>query len=657
MALIMILAICASTLGMTASAATYAADTVAVMSDGTATKEYSNLATAFAEYKGGETLTLVKDVTVTEPITIEGRSDTGVKKTLTIDGAGKTITCTLNADVFAFTLNHTDLEFKDLTVTSNYSCFDVAGQTSVVFTNTNILAGGTKIDEHFADDVDHTNPGTAIKQNNNNKGYVEVNGGVIKGTGTRITTTDTSKNPPESKTTYKSKDVIDVRYGRAVLNNPTVIGYFTEILFQVGEAAVPEGGEEALTAAGWINGGTYVLYSKDSNASNSVCVRAYRGALLTIFDGTFVVYNKANSYGSSVVGTHSSGGTHTYILGGKFYNMSERAKSVLIGHNAAKNNVANMEACMFLHMYGGEFYSTIVADRVEYNIDTETAVIRNKGEFTKTDKATVTVADPYKTKLNTDFNYWKFTAKYDATTPDPNAKIKVQNGDKVYYTNSLWKALNAFSADGAVVTLLSDITLDKECIMIARDADITLDLNGKKITVADGVSNAIRCQMGNLTIKNGSLVNNGGSVLNFGYAPIDFGDDFENVGFANYNVDVTLDGVAVTSNGAAYVIQCVNEGTLTFKGASTVNGAAPEAATVNIKGMADLTRPGEGDTGSDEEPTEEEPTTDAPATDAAPSDGATAQKGGCGNSIGVGAFAVMAVAGLACGIVSKKRED
>ncbi len=42
---------------------------------------------------------------------------------------------------------------------------------------------------------------------------------------------------------------------------------------------------------------------------------------------------------------------------------------------------------------------------------------------------------------------------------------------------------------------------------------------------------------------------------------------------------------------------------------------------------------------------------DAPAADAA------ADEGGCGSAIGVGAVAVLAVAGLACGIVSKKRED
>jgi hypothetical protein len=52
--------------------------------------------------------------------------------------------------------------------------------------------------------------------------------------------------------------------------------------------------------------------------------------------------------------------------------------------------------------------------------------------------------------------------------------------------------------------------------------------------------------------------------------------------------------------------------------------------------------------------TDDAPAADAPATDAPAAD---ADDKGCGSAIGIGAVAVLAVAGLACGVVSKKRED
>ncbi len=663
MALVMILALCASTLGVTAFAATYADTTVAVLSDGTTTTEYASLADALAAYKGGETLTIVKDIEIADPIIFDGTTSaladdmetmtTVMKDLLTIDGNSKTITYTGSG--YAITGTSVDIVINNLTLKSAGSGIKFSGQSNAVLNDCNVLAAKTELNSHLTGDNDVA--GVALMQDNNNKGYVEINGGVYKSAGSRIPKTDGTYN----NDSYTSGTVIDVRYGRLVINDIECVGYYCNQAVQVGDAAVPEIGEEGVTSAGWINGGKYVLYNADMKKVNATCVRGYRGGLLTIYDGDFISYVSGSTKGSSVIGTHSKGGTYTYILGGKFYNLCTDANSMLMGHNSASNAVASMESAMYIYMFGGELYSTVVEGRTEVNVDGDTAVIRNKNDYDLV-KATTSITDPYLNGLATDVNTWTYNYKYNATTAKADAKIKIQNGDKVYYSNSLWQAVNAIANDGATVTLLDNITLDKELVILARDAEITLDLNGKTITTADGVANAIRCQMGDIIIKNGTLSNANGSVFNFGYAPIDFGDnEFEDVKFANFDVDVTLNGVALTSEGDAYVTKCVKAGTLTFEGTCTVNGAAPAATTVDIAGMpgAEDDEPVGGDEG--------EGTT--PDTDTTPDDGNTdasgdkeedkdeEKKGGCLGSIGAGAVAVIAVAGLACGVVAKKRED
>ena len=124
-----------------------------------------------------------------------------------------------------------------------------------------------------------------------------------------------------------------------------------------------------------------------------------------------------------------------------------------------------------------------------------------------------------------------------------------------------------------------------------------------------------------------------------------------------YCVDVTVENVAITA-AEAYAAWYVKAGTLTFAGTSTVNGAAPAEAVVDVSGIPDLSGDageGAGDGAGDETP--EAPADDkkAPAETTAPA--TDDAKKGCGGSIGIGALAIVAVAGAACGLVSKKRED
>jgi len=86
------------------------------------------------------------------------------------------------------------------------------------------------------------------------------------------------------------------------------------------------------------------------------------------------------------------------------------------------------------------------------------------------------------------------------------------------------------------------------------------------------------------------------------------------------------------------------------------DGEVTTAATTEADGVKTYTCADCGATKTEAIAKLDAPAADAPATDA-PATDAPAEEKGCKNSIGVGAVAVLAVAGLACGIVSKKRED
>ena len=89
------------------------------------------------------------------------------------------------------------------------------------------------------------------------------------------------------------------------------------------------------------------------------------------------------------------------------------------------------------------------------------------------------------------------------------------------------------------------------------------------------------------------------------------------------------------------------------------DGVVTTEPTVEAEGVKTFTCADCGATKTEAVAKLDPPAADAPATDAPATDAPAADAGdkGCGSAIGIGAVAVLAVAGLACGVVSKKRED
>ena len=95
------------------------------------------------------------------------------------------------------------------------------------------------------------------------------------------------------------------------------------------------------------------------------------------------------------------------------------------------------------------------------------------------------------------------SAATGATEQGDNVASAVVEGETLYYAD-LGTAL-AEADTGSTVTVLKDHALASTVVIDRADATLTLDLCGKTVTTADGVSLAIRLTAGTLTIKNGTL--------------------------------------------------------------------------------------------------------------------------------------------------------
>jgi len=206
MALVMILAVCASTLGMTAFAA-YAADTVAVIGS----TEYNDLQAAFDSYKSGDTITIVKDITSTKSFTVKGSGWVdGVEafktdKPLTIDGNGKSITVNLpKQGDYALNFEGANVVVKNLTVNAKFDGVKLLGTAHVILKDCNVYAANTKAGEHVEGDWAQT--ATALKIDQNTKAYAEIDGGNYKSSGKATT------NAENGKVTYTGHTFIAIPF-------------------------------------------------------------------------------------------------------------------------------------------------------------------------------------------------------------------------------------------------------------------------------------------------------------------------------------------------------------------------------------------------------------------------------------------------------------
>jgi hypothetical protein len=265
---------------------------------------------------------------------------------------------------------------------------------------------------------------------------------------------------------------------------------------------------------------------------------------------------------------------------------------------------------------------------------------------------------------------WSFT--YDQPTTAPaGATVKIKNSnDKVYYVSdynysgdsassnipvsipAFAFALNCIADKNAEVTLLENITTAPTEVL-NRGFTLTIDGNGKAITFA---TNGLTVTSGNITVKNLTINastaappkgNAGAYALRIAKTAAGSEDAKD-----SYTLNVSV--IGCTFNAYAPIQDnAFLSGSVSFTN-TTSNGIA-----VNINHVYTAPEPTPPEIMEDEDEDESDETTDPGAenTPDAPATDAPATNGGCKGAIGIGAIAVMAAAGLACGIASKKRED
>jgi hypothetical protein len=367
------------------------------------------------------------------------------------------------------------------------------------------------------------------------------------------------------------------------------------------------------------------------------------------------------------------------------------------------------------NIYGGNFYST---DAVREDNITKIASEENNSlqhvpadQFTVTNTSGLTV-NVYGKEF-TGVTKWAF--KYDQPTTAPaGATVKVENSNgNVYYLSdynysgtvsgtavavsipAFVLAVNGIADNGATVTLLSDITIVPTEVLNRAQA-LTIDGAGNTITAA---TNGLTVSSGDITIKNVTIsastaapVEGGAPAYALKIAKTAINE--ENVTVDSFKLDLKLENCTFnayapvvdnpflqgsvattncTANGAALNIAHTYTAPTPIApdldgddegeddGGDVPGGNTPTNPPIggDVPGDNTPTNPPiGGDEPSGDTPSGDTPTTDTPATDNTPADdNKPEEKSGCGGAIGVGALTVLAVAGLACGFVAKKRDE
>ncbi|MBE6577911.1 MAG: hypothetical protein E7653_07230 [Ruminococcaceae bacterium] len=687
--------------GLFVSAAepTYAENTVALV-NGVETSA-ADLLTVIGCCKTGGTIEIVKDFT-TFGIVLQAYEGTTCK--WVFDGNGHTISSPL-AEIsngnYLVTVGNSDVEIKDVTFKTMGSGIKVKDGAKLELTNVNLYTGGTKEGTNYQDAENR--PSYVATQStaqlcskgitlSSSRALVVINSGIYKAYGAGAV-------------------VLEVSQGNMVINNGSFIGEDASFVARVWNSTKQKD-LSSVTASLTIYNGEFIkpviikkaLQRKAGDTAINGCstggvIRGDAGGIVNIHGGTF-----ANFSGKVI---DASGNP---ILSG-----SNREWVLLSGTSQANSK----EDVGFINVFGGDFYSFMTADvikdgpqvignqtvKLDGTSDVEKAKINASiyaGNFYSinptreenitriAEKETTTLQqvpfDQYtavKTALTepvtvygrqmTGVTKWAFTYNQPSSAPT-GATVKVTNSNgKEYYLSdysftsstlsitvnvpAFVKAINCVADKNSTVTLLKDITVPAAEVL-NRGQKMTIDGDNKNVTCSNY---GITVSSGQLTLKNLTITSAGSYALKIAKTAV----NEENITVDPFTLELVLQGCAL--NGAVPVVNnTVLEGTLsatncTAHGSAltlshTYTAPAPTAPDLSLlEGEEDDGGDtGTGDTGTTETPTTDAPATDAPATDAPAAD---AEKKGCKNSIGVGAVAVLAVAGLACGIVSKKRED
>lgn len=616
----------------------YAADTVAVIGE----TEYSDLQDAFDAVRSGETILLVRDLTDSKKTyTYSGagfvKGETVVREKVTFDGNGHSIVYKGGTGEANFALvfdTNAVIEVRNLTLLSIRSAIRLTDGAQVFLRDCNLCAANTDYRSDAYDlKANKDFKGSIIKIDNDYRSFVEINGGSYYGA---------------------ASTGIDVRYGSIVIRSGKFRIWNAEVLLQVGDNTA-DAGADKVRASGTILGGSFE--ASDYTAKTAKLIRAYKSAAVTIWGGDFLQRSEGTKSGGSTVlaGATSSSFGYLYIHGGNFYQLSSQPAAKLIGNNDlnGKNNIPSAGDKVFAYVTGGTFYSKVVEGRNTDDMTRADGVLRYDDTVAKITAATA----EYKGEQMTQYTV---AYQYTEAAPMPDAAAKVVNPDgTVYYTASLWEALNPFAQDGATVTLLSDTALDRTLYLNNRYFSLTLDGNGK--TLASTAPNAVNVQTGSVTVRNLTVRNANGSAFRVGYLPA----AEEILSGASYTAALTLKNVTVN---AKELIAAAEKELLSGKAileSVSLNGAAVPDET-RVLPVADQPAP--------PEPTPSETDTDAPEKPSEPAGseenkpGDTGSKepetsaaekpdGGCSSALTGSALLLLLGAAGACAGFRRRKED
>lgn len=447
---------------------------------------YASVQEAIADVEDGETITLCKDVEVTEPAF--GQNALNYVKTVnsTIDLNGNTLKANTGNSVFRFNITSTGAT-QDVTVTIKNGKVIAGSDTWCALMAANSDEGAKAILNLENLIVENSKPGDlAIKA----------------WEGSLINATDVTINSTKAAGGFYALG------GEMVLDNCTVSqeGLYTAPYLSMA-FAVSNGGKMT------INSGTY----------SSVPTAASEGN------------NQGTSHGSWVGGVMNSGGT-LIINGGTFANgnfgednLATAARGLLMVDTAAK-----------LEVNGGEFNA--LAKIVDYQ--------NNLGDASKNPVVTIKggtfSADP--TKSASYVNGDKFLPEgYAAVEKDGKWTV-----EEALDAADLQEAINN-ADENEVISLNADVELT-ESLVIPEGKEITIDLNGKKLTtIYDETSNrhlyAIN-NYGELIIKGkeGSIVKSRG-VYNYGKLTLNSGTIDACDGDGGYAINNQVNSTFVMDGG------------------------------------------------------------------------------------------------------------
>lgn len=629
-----------------ATAATYAADTIAVIG----TKEYNDLQTAFDEAINDSVIEIVKDANIAGALTF-ANDDINANlfvKNVTVKGNNHTLTFSdVNASSYAIKVSSICTTIENLTIKSPAGGITVNDSSRVTLNNCTVLACDTAKDTVLA--ADATNAKLfAINLNATTRGYVEINGGHYESYG---------------------KSVVIITKGDAVINGGTFIGENCEFVVRANNSAA---GDPQTTNV-WINGGTFVKPLTGKVTSEGGVVRADRGAAMYIYGGTFANFQDGTGNARDyVILAGESGNTgELYIFGGDFYLLNQSKNAQLIGNYGSADTVG---ARVLARIYGGTFYAIAMEGRTEKNIiNCSTNGIQKLPAAAYTQTTTENVKGTYDNKEYTFITKSTFAYNYSATKADPDAAVMITNADNsVYYAESLEMALK-LAKDGATLKLLKDVELTSTLETETRNVTLTIDGNGKTMKAKDGADvtyYAFLTKSGKITVKNLKVNMPNAAAFGLGYYAEE--GDTRNT----YLCELELIDCDLTVSADIGAVECMTilAGSLKLTNTKVNGTAVNETKTFTIRDAEIALQKMLGiyvedeTTTPEEETTTAEPETTVPANDettaAATTEESTTKapdkaddgnaKGGCGAVLGSTAWVSLGLIALCGAVVAKK---